>query len=271
MIIATHGILASAGGIVYDADAQAFFDRVTTAGGTLSTTEKNAVNQLVLDLKNYSIWNSMKAIYPMVGASAAACAQNLKSSSFTGSFSGGWTYASTGVTPNGTTGFMNTNLNPSSHLLTNSAHLSYYSRSNILNTGMDIGIFDGTLSPVQGTHFSISYSGNSGQFRARLNSSTPSTTYTPTDGRGFYCISRIDGTNFKGYRNGTSQFTQSSSTGTRSSINIIIGAINTQTGASDFANHQCAFSSIGDGLTDTEASNFNTAVNAFQTTLSRNV
>jgi hypothetical protein len=25
------------------------------------------------------IWTSMKAIYPMVGASAAACAQNLKS------------------------------------------------------------------------------------------------------------------------------------------------------------------------------------------------
>jgi FMN-dependent NADH-azoreductase len=75
---------AAAGG--FDADAQAFFDRVTTAGGTLSTTEKNATNQLVLDMKSAGIWSSMKAIYPMVGASAAACAQNLKSSSFTGTF-----------------------------------------------------------------------------------------------------------------------------------------------------------------------------------------
>ena len=73
----------------FDADAQAFFDRVTTAGGTLTTTEKNATNQLVLDMKSYGIWTAMRAVYPMVGASAAACAQNLKSSSFTGTFSSG--------------------------------------------------------------------------------------------------------------------------------------------------------------------------------------
>ena len=81
------------GGGAFDSDAQAYFDRVSTAGGTLSTTEKNAVNQLVIDLKANSLWTPMKAIYPMVGASAAACAQNLKSSSFTGAFSSGWTFA----------------------------------------------------------------------------------------------------------------------------------------------------------------------------------
>jgi hypothetical protein len=37
------------------------------------------------------------------------------------------------------------------------------------------------------------------------------------------------------------------------------------------SNRECAFSSIGDGLTDTQASNFYTAVQAFQTTLSRQV
>lgn len=134
MIIATHGILASAGGIVYDADAQAFFDRVTAAGGTLSATEKTAVNQLVLDMKSYSIWTAMKAIYPMVGASAAACAQNLKSSSFTGTFNGGWTFASTGATPNGTTGYMDTGLTPSTELNVNSNGIGFYtSRANSEN------------------------------------------------------------------------------------------------------------------------------------------
>ncbi len=50
---------------LFDTDAQAFFDRVTTAGGSLSNTEKTAVNQLVLDMKSYSIWSKMKAIYPL--------------------------------------------------------------------------------------------------------------------------------------------------------------------------------------------------------------
>jgi len=73
-------------GTPIDPDAAAFFARVTAAGGTLSATEQTAVNTLVVQMKADGIWTAMKAIYPMVGASAAACAQNLKSSSFTGTF-----------------------------------------------------------------------------------------------------------------------------------------------------------------------------------------
>ena len=268
MIIATHGIIASqlAG---FDADAQAFFDRVTTAGGTLSATEKTAVNQLVLDMKSYSIWSKMKAIYPMVGASSAACAQNLKSSSFTGSFTSGWTFASTGVTPNGTSAYMNTSLTPNGNVSQNSTHLSFYSRTNKLADGMDIGVFDGVTT--SGLHLGISYGGTSNQMRSRCNSSTASTSYTPTDTRGLFLISRVNSTEFKGYRNNSSVFTLSASSIAPVNINISIGAITTTLGQSDYSTHQCAFSSIGDGLTDTEASNFYTAVQAFQTTLSRNV
>ena len=49
-----------------DADALAFFARVTAAGGTLSGTEKTAVNQLVLDMKAASIWTSMKAVLSLI-------------------------------------------------------------------------------------------------------------------------------------------------------------------------------------------------------------
>ena len=126
------GGFTPSGGGGFDPDAQAFFDRVTTAGGTLTTTEKNATNQLVLDMKSAGIWSSMKAIYPMVGASAAACAQNLKSSSFTGTFSSGWTFASTGVTGNGTSAYMDTSLIPSTSLSASSVIIFYGS----LNTKM---------------------------------------------------------------------------------------------------------------------------------------
>jgi len=88
MILSSHGIIGSSMGqkpIVSDADAQAFIDRIYSADGSLSTTEADAVNDLVIDLKGYGIWTKMKAIYPMVGASAAACKQNLKSSSLSGS------------------------------------------------------------------------------------------------------------------------------------------------------------------------------------------
>jgi len=60
-----------------DGDAQAFIFRVEAAGGTLTTTEKNSINTLVVRLKAANIWTKLLAVYPMVGASAAACAQNL--------------------------------------------------------------------------------------------------------------------------------------------------------------------------------------------------
>ena len=125
----------------FDSDAQAFFTRVTSAGGTLSATEKLATNQLVLDMKSAGIWSSMKAIYPMVGASAAACAQNLKSASFTGSFSSGWTFASTGVTPNGTSAYFNTTVKNVTNLTDRASHWSTYFRT-LGNTGWN-GYYNG--------------------------------------------------------------------------------------------------------------------------------
>jgi len=260
MIIATHGIIASQmSGI--DADAQAFFDRVTTAGGTLSATEQTAVNKLVLDLKGYSIWAKMKAIYPMVGASSAACAQNLKSSSFTGTFTSGWTFASTGATGNGTSAYMNTGINANTELNVNSAHISYYrNTTNTTGLGVLLGINDLSLflQPI-----TTNYYGS----LATTNISDKTGNYNVT---GFFMVNRPSSTTQKLIRNNTIELSDSkTSSSYASSQNIFLSNYNT--GSTFATNSRCAFSSIGDGLTDTEASNFYTAVQAFQTTLARQV
>jgi hypothetical protein len=53
--------------------------------------------------------------------------------------------------------------------------------------------------------------------------------------------------------------------------NIFIGATNNDDTALSFSTKEIAFASIGDGLTDTEASNFYTAVQNYNTTLNRQV
>ena len=271
MIIATHGIIASqlAG---FDADAQAFFDRVTTAGGSLSATEKTAINQLVLDLKGYSIWSKMKAIYPMVGASSAACAQNLKSSSFTGTFFGGWTFASTGVTPNGTTGYMDTSFVPDTSLTFNSASFSFYCRnaitpSNNQSFGCAIGasslpIIGATLTPTRAINSYI-YSYNAPDVMISATSQNFAAMFLTT---------RTLSSSAKTFRN-TTQISSTSTNAqtTQPNNSFLFGALRTQSSIIDFNNFQYAFAHIGDGLTDTQASNFYTAVQAFQTTLSRQV
>jgi hypothetical protein len=55
-------------------------------------------------------------------------------------------------------------------------------------------------------------------------------------------------------------------------LNSWVGGYNrVPTSGDQYSNLQCAFASFGDGLTDTQSSNFYNAVQAFQTTLSRQV
>ena len=251
----------------FDPDAQAFFNRVTTAGGTLSATEQTAVNQLVLDMKSYGIWSAMKAIYPMVGATAAACAQNLKSSSFTGTFTSGWTFASTGATPNGTSAYMNTALTPSVSLNTTNFSLSYYSRTNSnASTTVyptDIGSFSSSSSVITVNLYrpSLSPQNSGGGYRLEVGASVLASS------KYYGIVSRTTNSLQKLFINNSLSATDTTlDTGTRPSIPIYLGVAN---GLPNYADRQCAFAHIGDGLTDTEASNLYTAVQAFQTTLSR--
>jgi hypothetical protein len=248
----------------FDSDAQAFFNRVTTAGGTLSATEQNAVNTLVIQMKIDGIWSAMKAIYPMVGASAAACAQNLKSSSFTGTFTSGWTFASTGATPNGTSAYLDTNLNPNNELSLNTVHLSVYNRTNATMTGI-IGSSDASLANA--LYLYPRYSNNT-EYTRMFSDSGPGT--TSTNSIGHWISTRVSSTYWKVFRNNTTHATYTISTSVKTTKNIYIGAGNIN-GVPEYGAGEFAFASIGDGLTDTESSNFYTAVQAFQTTLSRQV
>lgn len=249
------GFTASSGG-GFDPDAQAFFDRVTTAGGTLTTTEKNATNQLVLDMKSAGIWSAMRAVYPMVGASAAACAQNLKSSSFTGTFTSGWTFASTGATPNGTSAYMDTNFNPASNFSLTSLAFGGYTRT---ATNYDNG-YNGANSPL----FIHSFYGYN------LAESFIATSYRAISGGIFGMMqNNLQGGNHKVYKNNTIASTIAATIATLVNANMFIGRANGIGGS--FDNHEISYYYYSDGLTDTQASNFYTAVQAFQTTLSRQV
>jgi hypothetical protein len=252
--------------IVSDADAQAYINRVYTAGGTLTNTEANAVNQLTIDMKAAGIWTAMKAVYPMVGSSAAACAQNLKSSSFTGTFSSGWTFASTGVTGNGTSAYMDTALNISTQLTLNTNSASGYYRTNVIKNASSGAYVSTNNCFYFGTRYtgSVFYAGSQQEGTSLLTGAN-------LDSTGFYQLNRNAINSVKLFKNNTTiASSTASNTGALPNFNFLLSALNGST-ISDYDNKECAFSSISDGLTDTQASNFYTAVQTFQTTLSRQV
>ncbi len=265
MILSTHGIVQSGGVFIPDADAQAFFDRVDTAGGSLTLTEKIAVNKLVLDLKSYGIYSAMKAIYPMVGASAAACSQNLKSSSFTGTFTAtGWTFASTGVKPNGTSAYMTTGIVPSTEFSTiNSGNFGYYHRTNLKSNSTCLGANSG------GYYFADWIANASASFPS-INDGNSVVLNYGTNILGFRQLSRNSSSvNQILYRLNTTDYAITQSASGRPTNQIYIGA---STPGIFFSDSEIAFAYVGDGqLSTTNQADFYTAVQAFQTTLSRQV
>lgn len=253
---------------ILDADANTFI--VNT--GLTGATNQSAINQLVVDLKGYSIWTKMKAIYPFVGGTAALHKWNLKDPQDTNAafrlvFAGGWTHSSTGAKPNGTNGIADTFLISSGTLNQNSTHISYYSRTLSNNVEVEIGTASGNSSSDAGSLIEIRTSGIS---YYRVNSGGIYITYTDADSRAFYIANRTASNSINGWRNSVKVATGTTASTGLSTKSLILGAYNA--GSIQFySTKECAFSSIGDGLTDTEAANFYTAVNAYQVALSRNV
>ena len=250
-----------------DADALAFI----TAASITDNTQKSAINTLVTQLKTYGIWTKLKAVYPFVGGNASAHKFNLKDprdldAAYRLVFNGGWVHSSTGVLPNGSNAFAETRFNPTS-LTSSSAHLSYYSRTSTGFAGYEIG----SIQTSNTTQLALitRYSDDKQYAFAGNYNALPST--TNTDGRGFYITNRNSSTNTTGFKNITKTI-DTTQTGGLPNVNLCIGAyFMNGSNIGGYGNKESAFASIGDGLTDTEASNFYTAVQAYQTTLGRAV
>lgn len=243
-----------------DADALSFI----TAAGITDNTQKSAINTLVSDLKLYGIWTKMKAIYPMVGGTASSHSYNLKNTAqYQITWSGGLTHSSTGVLPNGTNGFGDTNYNLAtvvSTLTPQNNHISFYSRTDN-SSGYDI------YGAAAANQLGIICKYTNGKAYYIVDS-----TYSPNvanaNGNGFYVGTANSSSTTKLFKNSSSIVTGSTS---QTSFAGTVGNIKLFTGDFTYGSKECAFATIGEGLSDTEASNFYTAVQAFQTTLSRQV
>jgi hypothetical protein len=258
-------------GLTTDPDAQAFI----TAAAITDATQQLAIDNLVKGLKSDNIWTKMKAIYPFVGGTASTHKWNLKDprdldAAFRLVFNGGWTHSSNGATPNGTNGYADTKLNDSS-LTPNSSHISYYSRNNVFVSNYDMGIYNGT----KGIWFALRNSAiGSGVFTGGIFQAGASgeVSVSNLDSTGYYIGGKNGSTTVKFYKNGTSVASTAKADTTATNTSIYLATLNQNgTPAFGFSTKQCAFSTIGDGLTDTEAANLYTRVQAYQTALSRQV
>ena len=257
-MISSTNRLFSGGGGGGDSDASAFI----TAASITDGTQQDAINQLVIDLKSYGIWSKIYAIYPMVGGNATSHSYNLIDTSlFQLSFVGGWTHTSTGALPNGTNAYADTSWIQNNFTeADNNTTTGFYSGTDT-NTGTDIGcVLDASAYILRARETNL--------FRSLNQATAGFPSVSNTNGTGFYSSSRLSSTQISLYKDGSLlSLISSNSTSGMAKGNIRLSAYNT--GFFGSKEHRLSF--IAQGLTDTENANLYTAVQAYQTTLSRNI
>lgn len=218
----------------------------------------------------------MKAIYPFVGGTASQHRFNLKDprdldAAYRLAFNGGWTHSSNGAQPNGVNGFAYTYLVPSVVQTLNSNGMGMYLGTLNTSTSSDpvhMGVFNNS---TQGSTLLINKANTN--VISRLNGSAiNSSTIT---GTGLFSSQKTNSTTTTIYKNITNVGSGNSG-GTLPIVQIALGNISADPSTffiygNGWTNSEFRLSYISDGLTDAETANFYTAVQAYQTTLSRNV
>jgi hypothetical protein len=257
-----------AGGVVYDTDAQAYF---TANTAITSAADKNAINDFYLGLKTDSIYSKIKQMGLYIWSSATANKWNMinpldTDAAYRLNFSTGWTHASTGMTPNGTSAYADTFFIPSAVLTQNSQAFGYYSRTNRADsTAISFGARQTSPATIT-TTMQLRNSNNITSFVA----SSTSQNVANTDTRGFFQMSRTGASAGSIVKNNTVTSMTLTSTGINT-YSMYLGARNNIGVSSNFDSCEVAFSYNASGLTSTELQNFYTRVNTLMTYFGINV
>jgi hypothetical protein len=178
-----------------DPNAAAFI----AAAGITDPTQKDAINTLVVTLKQKSLWSSLVAIYPIVGGTASTHKWNLKDprdldAAFRLNIGGGWTHNASGMTGNGTTNYADTFCN---------AGLPHQTP-----TAGAYGLYCSTSSVAASSEMGALFASNSlaatrqaGDLAYCVYGDAGFTTTPSTDGAGFFNVNR-NGGNTEVWRNG---------------------------------------------------------------------
>lgn len=248
----------------YDVDAQPLIDAIPS----LSTTEKNAYNTLVVSMKSNGLWTKTIAFYPMLGGTAASQKWNAKDvrdldAAFRITWSGTLTHSSTGVIGNGTTGFGNTHFIASTTVASGLYAIGAYCRTNVDGEYEVLGAnsnFNGQISRIQPRAFNTFYGqiSNSGQ------------TVGNADARGWYFASRTASNTSFLQKNETQTTATVGAVGVPS-VKMYISARNSSGTTDRFAANEIASAGVWTALSTAEGVTLYNIILVYMTALGRNI
>ena len=250
----------------FDQSTIDWVNAVIADGGAVSDTQKTNVNTLIVALKAHGLFTILDRLWLYGGESDAHQAKIDIINLGTHSVSGGVTLSAGGYTSNGTTGFLNTNFNPTTaggNFTQNSASIGVYAQESQASGALriPIGAFDGSVF--------VEYAASSGDGSIFINNASILNKVSDVVAA-FWVGSRTTSTLITGYKNGASWGTD---------VNATIGLLNSDifvlarnnSGADSFTISKYAASFIGGALTGAQAADFSTDLNGYMTSWGINV
>lgn len=256
-------------GSIYDSDAQAYIDAV----GGLDVTNKDAVNQLVLDLKAASVWTKLLLINCKCGSTAAEHKWNLKDprdldAAYRYTYSGTWVHSANGAACNTTNTYANTYLNPNTLGIGTDITLGYY--LNVAPTIYADKHLMGTFSSSN-NFMSIQHQTPTVIYGVAFTGSAVTNLTIDSAHNGFFAMS-INGTDKKIYNKALVSSTYTTNGTAAADLNLWEGALNlNNTRYSGSADGRLGCSFVGNGMNDTEIADLRSAIVTFETSLGRNI
>lgn len=262
-------------GPAFDPDAAAYLSAVVTAGGTVTSPMSAATNNMFLALKSNGLYDKIITMYPYMGGVQNSCLVEGKlQTQYNMTFNGGWTFNSSGATPNGTTGWATNNMFADTGLTLNNNSLWTYIGTDPAVTSYhgEIGTNDYTVP----NHLFIILGGTNtaGDTSSYFDnaSSTDRLVFTSAvipSALGFFGNNRVSSTDLNVWYNGTKIGTRTAANTSSLPNDKLQFPVDGST-ALQYGERRHQFDIVAEGLNDTEATNLSSIINAFQTALGRN-
>ena len=261
----------------FDTDATTYMNALTSAGATLSGTQQNAIDTLVRALKTASIWNSLVAVYPFVGGTAATHAINAKTpGTYNITWNGTVTHSANGILGNQSNGYGDLGLTPSTVFGSgnNLTSLGIYSRTqdHAGTIQVDLGCLN---SYSQALALAEEIDNASGKLYFTYDNGFFTSDGGIRNTQGFLVGTKPNSGHTYLYKNGTllTDYTTAEQT-SPPTVPMYILAWNAQDSTHApqyYTKRQLAFAFVGNALPTSSMSAFYSAVQAFQTSLNRQV
>lgn len=238
---------------ILDQDATNYIAAVTSAGATVTSTQKYAINDFILAEKSASRWTGLKRFYLPVWGVAAANAICMKSLT-SGTFNGGVTHGSGFVQGDGATGYFDFGASPSGLGLANFSVSQFVLHQDVGVSGNRMGVIAASSADQCRMFFSTSITTNIG--------GTPTAAITSVTRDGIFVATRASATSLRVHRRHSGGFgsgaeVTTTATGTIPSLNYYALVHNNNGVPINFSTNITGLYGISDAVADPSAFTLN--------------